>query len=81
MSAKAATLSYEDEKFAYLVAVRPEIYVAPDEARVLDRPETSKIGVAVKLCGTDGALHLATVPKRDREAFGRAKKLKWGDLL
>jgi ribosomal protein RSM22 (predicted rRNA methylase) len=81
MSAKAATLSYEDEKFAYLVAVRPELYVAPDEARVLDRPETSKIGVAVKLCGTDGALHLATVPKRDRAAFGRAKKLKWGDLL
>ena len=81
MSAKAATLSYEDEKFAYLVAVRPELYARPEEARVLDRPETSKIGVAVKLCGTDGALHLTTVPKRDREAFGHAKKRKWGDLL
>jgi ribosomal protein RSM22 (predicted rRNA methylase) len=81
MSAKSATLPYEDEKFAYLVAVRPELDALPAAGRLLDRPEASKIGVAVKLCGTDGALHVRTVPKRDREAFARARKLKWGDLL
>ena len=81
MAAKAATLGYEDEKFSYLVAVRPALFAPARTGRILDRPETTKIAVAAKLCGTDGSLSLAVVPKRQKQAFAAARRLKWGDEL
>ena len=81
MAAKGATLGYEDEKFSYLVAVRPALFTPAAAGRILDRPETSKIAVAAKLCGTDGSLSLALVPKRQKQAYAAARRLKWGDEL
>ncbi|BDA86972.1 hypothetical protein Sa4125_45140 [Aureimonas sp. SA4125] len=81
MAAKAATLGYEDEKFSYLVAVRPALFKEANAGRILDRPETSKIAVAAKLCGTDGTVAVALVPRRQKPAYAAARRLRWGDEL
>lgn len=80
-AAKGATLAYEDEKFAYLVAVRGVLYEPAAEARILDRPEVTKIGLAAKVCAPDGTVGLVTVGKRDKTAFAAVRHVRWGDGL
>lgn len=80
-AAKSAALSYEDEKFAYLVGVRDAHFTPADRGRILDRPDLSKIGLAAKVCRTDGTAARATIPKRAKKAFAEARRAKWGDEL
>jgi ribosomal protein RSM22 (predicted rRNA methylase) len=75
---KGAELPYEDEKFAYLVLTRGPLTTRP--ARVLAQPETTKVAIKMKLCSTDG-LVLAAVPRRDKAAYQRARKVKWGQTF
>jgi ribosomal protein RSM22 (predicted rRNA methylase) len=76
MQIKGAELPFEDEKFSYVVLTR-----APAErrfARVLAQPVVSKVEVSAKLCTIDG-LRLAKVPHRDKMAYARARRWRWGD--
>ena len=73
---KGAELPFEDEKFTYVALTRRPIAHHP--ARVLAPPLVGKADISAKLCTADG-VRVARVPRRDREAFARARRWRWGD--
>jgi ribosomal protein RSM22 (predicted rRNA methylase) len=73
---KGAELPFEDEKFSYLALTRAPVAARP--ARVLAQPAVSKVEITAKLCTPDGVT-TARVPRRDREAYARARRWRWGD--
>ena len=77
--AKGAEVPYEDEKFAYLLAARPGLAVAPRQSRILDRPRVGKPGIDLKLCGPDGLTHRFAA-KRNKPDHAIARRLDWGDV-
>lgn len=79
--AKGADLPFEDEKFSYLVAVRPGVQALPRTARILSPPRVTKPAITFKLCTIAGAAELADVPRRDKAAYAWARRLDWGDAL
>jgi ribosomal protein RSM22 (predicted rRNA methylase) len=76
MQLKGAELPFEDEKFSYVVLTRKVL--GPRPARVLAQPLVTKIDVTVKLCTVDG-VRIAQVPHRDKTAYARARRWRWGD--
>jgi ribosomal protein RSM22 (predicted rRNA methylase) len=76
MQIKQAELPFEDEKFCYVALTRRP--VERRFARVLAQPVVSKVEVSAKLCTTDG-LNIAKVPHRDKTAYARARRWRWGD--
>jgi ribosomal protein RSM22 (predicted rRNA methylase) len=76
MQIKQAELPFEDEKFSYVALTRRP--VERRFARVLAQPVASKVEVSAKLC-TAGGLSLAKVPHRDKTAYARARRWRWGD--
>lgn len=76
--AKGATLGYEDEKFAYVVAVQRSVPTrAP--ARVLRRPAYGRGLVRLRLCTPDGVATDTIVSKRQGERYRAARDVAWGD--
>jgi ribosomal protein RSM22 (predicted rRNA methylase) len=73
---KGAELPFEDEKFSYLALTRAPLAQRP--SRVLAQPEIGKVEITAKLCTPDG-LTIARVPRRDKEAYARARRWRWGD--
>jgi ribosomal protein RSM22 (predicted rRNA methylase) len=78
--AKGAEVPFEDERFAYLVAARPDMEIAPRAPRILAPPRAGKPGIALKLCGPDG-LEQRFVARRDKAAHALARRLGWGGVL
>jgi ribosomal protein RSM22 (predicted rRNA methylase) len=78
---KAADLSFEDEKYSYVVAVRPTVALAGYGARILAAPRSSKAGLTLKLCRQDGTIAERTVPRRDRAAHAALRRARWGDQI
>jgi ribosomal protein RSM22 (predicted rRNA methylase) len=75
---KAATLGFEDEKFAYVVATRstPE---RPD-ARIIRHPKKHKGWVALDLCTAgDGLKPGVAVSKKQGPRYRAAREAEWGD--
>ena len=70
-------LSYEDEKFSYLVATR--LTPALPAARLLGHPHGNKL-VTLELCKADGSSGNRTFSKRD-SLYKQARKAKWGDSI
>lgn len=79
--AKGGDAPFEDEKFAYLAAARPQIGVAPPAPRVLSPPRAAKPGITLKLCTPEGELAARFVARRDKAAHAAARRLDWGDAL
>jgi len=75
---KGAELAFEDEKFAYVALSRTP--VAQHPARVLAQPVVGKADISAKLCTPDG-LTTAKVPRRDKTAYARARRWRWGDTV
>jgi ribosomal protein RSM22 (predicted rRNA methylase) len=75
---KDADLSYEDEKFSYVAAVRR---AHPDwpAARIVRRPQLRKNLVVLDLCTADGQSASRPVGKSKGELYRRARKAAWGD--
>ena len=73
---KRGALAYEDEKYAYVVAVRGA--AAPAPARVVRRPRLAPGRVTLRLCRTDG-LRDETVERSRRADYRAARKTGWGD--
>ena len=75
---KRADVPFEDEKFCYVVLSRS----APEKrlARVLAQPAQSKAAIVAKLC-TENGLSMTTIQRRDKEAFARARRWRWGDAV
>jgi ribosomal protein RSM22 (predicted rRNA methylase) len=78
MQLKRAELPFEDEKFSYVVLTREPIASRP--ARVLAQPVLTKIEVTAKHCTADG-LEIVKVPYRDRAAYARARRWRWGEAV
>jgi ribosomal protein RSM22 (predicted rRNA methylase) len=76
--AKGAEMSFEDEKFAYLLAARPLVAAQPPAARILARPKAGKPGIEFKLCGSQG-LERRFVARRDKLDHAKARRLDWGE--
>lgn len=75
--AKGGTLGFEDEKLAYLVAVREPAEPAP--ARVVRHPTTRKGVVQLQLCTREVGLRTEVVSKREGPRYRAARALSWGD--
>jgi ribosomal protein RSM22 (predicted rRNA methylase) len=75
---KGAELPFEDEKFSYVVLSRAPIALRP--ARVLAQPDVGKAEISAKLCMPDG-IETAKVPRRDKAAYARARRWRWGDAV
>jgi ribosomal protein RSM22 (predicted rRNA methylase) len=78
MQLKGADVPFEDEKFAYVALTRAPGTVHP--ARVLAQPLAGKAEISAKLCTTDG-LVMARFPHRDRTAYARARRWRWGEAV
>ncbi|MEU6058091.1 small ribosomal subunit Rsm22 family protein [Streptomyces sp. NPDC047097] len=80
---KGGSLAYEDEKYAYIAAVRlpvaPEAPVTPAPARVVRRPQIRKGQVLLELCTADEGLARRTVTKRHGDHYKAARDADWGD--
>lgn len=76
--AKGAAAAFEDEKFAYLLASRPQVAAEIPPARILAHPRAGKPGIEFKLCA-GGAVELRFAPRRDKPEHARARRLGWGD--
>ena len=75
---KGAELPFEDEKFSYVALTRAPLASRP--ARVLAQPTMGKVEITAKLCTADGVT-TARVPRRDKEAYARARRWRWGDAV
>jgi ribosomal protein RSM22 (predicted rRNA methylase) len=75
---KGAELPFEDEKFCFVALTRNP--VALHRSRVLAQPQLGKAEVTAKLCTADG-LQIAKVPHRDKPAYARARRWRWGDAV
>ena len=73
---KGGTLSYEDEKFSYLVAMREE--KTNVGSRVVRHPHYAPGLVELKLCTPAGSLRTERITRRGD--YKRARKVEWGDL-
>lgn len=76
---KGAELPFEDEKFSYVVLTRDA--VAQQPARILATPLVTKADMRLKLCQPDGSVSIASVPRRDKAAYARMRRLGWGDRM
>jgi ribosomal protein RSM22 (predicted rRNA methylase) len=74
---KSGALSYEDEKFSYLVATRASWPRA--RSRVLRHPQLRKGAVTMTLCAAEPGLATETVFKRDKDLYRHARNAGWGD--
>ncbi|MBI1197230.1 MAG: rRNA methyltransferase [Phenylobacterium sp.] len=77
--AKGAEAPFEDEKYAYLLAARPQVG-EPAVGRVLARPRVGKPGIELKLCGAEG-VERRFVARRDKAGHAVARRLAWGDAI
>ncbi|MCC5831988.1 MAG: rRNA methyltransferase [Chlamydiales bacterium] len=76
--AKQASLSYEDEKFSYVIVTKePLNRSAP---RILSTPQKRSGHVNLQLCAEEG-IEIKTVSKKEKERFKKARKARWGDLF
>ncbi len=77
MILKDASVPFEDERYSYVVACRQK---AASGKRIIKPVVEGKPGLTLPLCDETG-LHDQFVARRDKDAFKRARKREWGDLL
>lgn len=75
---KGAELPFEDEKFSYVVLTREP--PPKRSARVLAPPVVGKVEVSAKLCTANG-VKVTKVARRDKAAYAKARRWRWGDGL
>jgi ribosomal protein RSM22 (predicted rRNA methylase) len=75
---KAVSRGFEDEKFSYAALTREPH--ARAVARIIRQPQVRSGHVLLDLCEPAG-IRRATVSRRDREAYRRARKAAWGDAV
>ena len=75
---KGADVPFEDERFSYVALTREPVFEHP--SRVLAQPAIGKAGISARLC-TPAGITLAKVPRRDKEAYAKARHWRWGDAV
>lgn len=79
-AAKDADLAWEDEKYAYIAFGRQPAD-QPSPARVLTRPHRASGRVHLRLCTAEGRAVETVVSKRQKDSYGAARRLEWGDAF
>jgi len=77
-SAKKATLSYEDEKFGYLLFGKAAVPLNGDKSRLVRKPIRRPGHVLLDVCA-NGKINRHIVGKADAN-FKKASKTEWGDV-
>ncbi len=78
MHAKSATVPFEDEAFSYLAIARTPAIITSG-ARIIAPASSGKVSAELKLCDASG-VHTESIASRNKPAYKRAKKARWGDL-
>lgn len=73
---KGGELSYEDEKYSYVAAVRR--MEGNRAARIVRHPQKRPGHVILELCTRDG-LQQSTIGKREKTVYKSARKAAWGE--
>lgn len=75
---KGGDLGYEDEKFSYVLAAKPNLAsAAQTQARVLRHPTVQPGLISLTLCGPQDIRQIEA-RSRDKAAFKAARKASWG---
>ena len=77
---KSADLSYEDEKYFYLLITKKSIDLKNNEERVIRRPQIKTNFVELKLCTKDGVVD-EVVTKKDKIKYKKSRKIKINEIL
>lgn len=78
---KSGELSYEDEKYFYLLIDKNAENVRNlDEARVIRRPNLKTNFVELKLCTKNG-VELKNITKKDKELYKKARKIRINEII
>jgi ribosomal protein RSM22 (predicted rRNA methylase) len=77
MHAKQATVPFEDESFSYLILSRNVLQQTG--GRIIAPVSINKVAASLPLCSSSG-LHDEMIASRDKPAYKRAKKVRWGDV-
>jgi ribosomal protein RSM22 (predicted rRNA methylase) len=75
---KGADAPFEDERFSYVVLTRAP--ATTRASRVLAQPAIGKAEISARFC-TPAGLAVAKVPRRDKEAYAKARHWRWGDAV
>jgi ribosomal protein RSM22 (predicted rRNA methylase) len=84
---KGGTLGYEDEKFSYLIAAKPDALAtlaaagsaSPDFSRIVRHPLKRSGYVQLSLCTPQGQIKNQTVTRSSKSAYKSARQSEWGD--
>ncbi len=74
---KEGSLSYEDEKFSYLIVTKEKTH--PKGARILRHPQKGSGHIHFSLCTLEGSREDITVTRKDKDLYRLAKDADWGD--
>ena len=77
---KSAELSYEDEKYFYLLIAKEDFVQDFEERRVIRRPQIKTNFVELKLCSKNGVAE-EKFTKKDKTLFKKASKIKINGLM
>ena len=77
---KSAELSFEDEKYFYLLISKNDAINTEFEKRVIRRPQIKTNFVELRLCSNLGVLD-EKFTKKDKESYKQAKKIKINELM
>ncbi len=75
---KGADLSFEDEKYSYLIVTREPATCS--RGRIIKAPIKKKGHVYLDICSHDG-LNQAVVTKKTNKHYNRLRKMAWGDCV
>jgi ribosomal protein RSM22 (predicted rRNA methylase) len=77
---KGSELGYEDEKFSYVAAVRPDLIGHPDRpsGRIVRRPQQRKGLVMLEVCEKTGSARRELIAKSAGETYRQARRSSWG---
>ena len=79
--AKNASLSYEDEKFFYLmIDKKAKAYDEFVERRVIYRPKITNNFIELKLCSKNG-VEVKNFTKKDKDLFKKARKISINEII
>jgi ribosomal protein RSM22 (predicted rRNA methylase) len=76
---KSASVPFEDEKFAYLIAGKGFTSLSRGR-RILATPKVSKGGISLTLCAPERAEE-RVIGRAEKVAYKEAKRYAWGDVI
>lgn len=77
---KGGTLGFEDEKYSFVVLVRPDLDLSPIRGRVIRHPIKGSGHVKLSLCAESGNVEQVTITRSNKEQYRAARDAEWGSF-